>query len=169
MKRLLTFILTAALVLSAAACNSKESGRKKHVFRDIAEDRATATTETDPTMTETDVTVTDTVPTDTDPTTPPTTPPYNNGLIKVGIVSLDPNESAYRTAMDKDLKETFTKENGYDAIFAYSIRNDDQLSYARNFIKDHCDFLLICAADSAGGGIVYCRKLGRIGLRSRRT
>ena len=150
MKRILTFILTAALVLSATACNSKESGRKKHVFRDIADDRATATTETDPVMTETDITVTDTVPTDTDPTTPPTTPPSNNGLIKVGIVSLDPNESAYRTAMDNDLKQIFTKEQGYDTAFAYSMKNDEQIHSARAFIKDRCDFLLICAADSAG-------------------
>ena len=36
-------------------------------------------------------------------------------LIKVGIINNDPNESGYRTANDKDMKEMFTKENGYDS------------------------------------------------------
>lgn len=39
----------------------------------------------------------------------------DDGLIKVGIINNDPNESGYRTANDKDMKNTFTKENGYDA------------------------------------------------------
>ena len=43
-------------------------------------------------------------------------------LIKVGIINNDPNESGYRTANDKDMKEMFTKENGYDASFAYSLK-----------------------------------------------
>ena len=47
-------------------------------------------------------------------------------LIKVGIINNDPNESGYRTANDADLKKTFTKENGYDASFAYSMKNDEQ-------------------------------------------
>ena len=33
-------------------------------------------------------------------------------LIKVGIINNDPNESGYRTANDKDMKATFTEENG---------------------------------------------------------
>ena len=45
-------------------------------------------------------------------------------LIKVGIINNDPNESGYRTANDKDMKNMFTKENGYDASFAYSLKND---------------------------------------------
>ena len=32
-----------------------------------------------------------------------------SGLIKVGIINNDPNESGYRTANDKDLKAMFTK------------------------------------------------------------
>ena len=43
-------------------------------------------------------------------------------LIKVGIINNDPNESGYRTANDKDMKNMFTKENGYDASFAYSLK-----------------------------------------------
>ena len=44
------------------------------------------------------------------------------GLIKVGIINNDPNESGYRTANDKDMKATFTEANGYDASFAYSLK-----------------------------------------------
>ena len=34
----------------------------------------------------------------------------DGGLIKVGIINNDPNESGYRTANDKDMKEMFTEE-----------------------------------------------------------
>ena len=40
--------------------------------------------------------------------------------IKVGIINLDPSESGYRQANVKDLQDTFTAENGYDASFATS-------------------------------------------------
>ena len=71
-------------------------------------------------------------------------------LIKVGIINNDPNESGYRTANDNDMKNTFTKENGYDASFAYSLKNDEQISYAQKFIQDDVDYLLLSAADTAG-------------------
>lgn len=71
-------------------------------------------------------------------------------LIKVGIINNDPNESGYRTANDADLKETFTKEKGYDASFAYSMKNDEQITAAQKFIQDGVDYLLISAADTAG-------------------
>ena len=71
-------------------------------------------------------------------------------LIKVGIINNDTNESGYRTANDADMKEKFTKENGYDASFAYSLKNDEQISAAQQFIQDGVDYLLISAADTAG-------------------
>lgn len=71
-------------------------------------------------------------------------------LIKVGIINNDPNESGYRTANDKDLKEMFTEENGYDASFAYSLKNDEQITAAQKFIQDGVDYLLLSAADTAG-------------------
>jgi simple sugar transport system substrate-binding protein len=73
-----------------------------------------------------------------------------DGLIKVGIINNDPNESGYRTANDKDMKATFTKENGYDASFAYSLKNDEQIAAAQKFIQDDVDYLLLSAADTAG-------------------
>ena len=71
-------------------------------------------------------------------------------LIKVGIINNDPNESGYRTANDKDLKAKFTEENGYDAQFAYSLKNDEQITAAKKFVQDGVDYLLISAADTAG-------------------
>ena len=71
-------------------------------------------------------------------------------LIKVGIINNDPNESGYRTANDKDLKEMFTKANGYDASFAYSLKNDEQITAAQKMIQDEVEYLLLSAADKTG-------------------
>lgn len=71
-------------------------------------------------------------------------------LIKVGIINNDPNESGYRTANDADLKAMFTEENGYDASFAYSLKNDEQITAAQKFIQDDVDYLLLSAADTSG-------------------
>ena len=71
-------------------------------------------------------------------------------LITVGIINNDPNESGYRTANDKDMKETFTEENGYKATFAYSLKNDEQIAAAQKFVQDEVDYLLISAAGTAG-------------------
>lgn len=71
-------------------------------------------------------------------------------LIKVGIINNDPNESGYRTANDKDLKAMFTEENGYDASFAYSLKNDEQITAAQKFVQDGVDYLLLSAADTSG-------------------
>ncbi len=94
----------------------------------------------------------------TDPGTPnqqsaaekPADKPADGELIKVGIINNDPNESGYRTANVEDLKKTFTKENGYDAQFAYSMKNEEQISSAQKFIQDEVDYLLLSAADTAG-------------------
>ena len=71
-------------------------------------------------------------------------------VIKVGIINNDPNESGYRTANDKDLKEFFTKENGYDASFSYSMKNEEQIAAAQKLIQDEVDYLLLSAADTSG-------------------
>ena len=71
-------------------------------------------------------------------------------LISVGIINNDPNESGYRTANDADLKKTFSEENGYKASFAYSLKNDEQIAAAQQFIQDGVDYLLLSAADTAG-------------------
>ena len=72
------------------------------------------------------------------------------GKIKVGIINNDPNESGYRAANDRSLKEMFNDENGYEASFYYSLKNDEQIAAAQKFITDGVDYLLISAADTAG-------------------
>ncbi|MCD7837059.1 MAG: substrate-binding domain-containing protein, partial [Lachnospiraceae bacterium] len=71
-------------------------------------------------------------------------------LIKVGIINNDPNESGYRTANDRDMKEKFCEENGFDASFFYSLENEEQINAAQQFIQDEVDYLLISAADTTG-------------------
>ena len=77
-------------------------------------------------------------------------PAASGELIKVGIINNDPNESGYRTANDKDLKATFCEENGYEASFAYSLKNEEQITAAQKFIQDGVDYLLLSAADTSG-------------------
>ena len=74
----------------------------------------------------------------------------DGGLIRVGIINNDPNESGYRTANDADLKRVFNEENGYDASFFYSLRNDEQIAAAQTFVQDEVDYLLLSAAGTAG-------------------
>ena len=73
-----------------------------------------------------------------------------DGLIRIGIINMDPNESGYRTANVNDLKNTFTEENGYSTSFFYSMKNDEQIATARKYIQDEVDYLLISAANSSG-------------------
>jgi simple sugar transport system substrate-binding protein len=77
-------------------------------------------------------------------------PAASGELIKVGIINNDPNESGYRTANDKDLKAAFSEENGFDASFAYSLKNDEQITADQKFIQDGVVYLLLSAADTAG-------------------
>ena len=44
----------------------------------------------------------------------------------------------------------FTEANGYEASFAYSLKNDEQITAAQKFIQDGVDYLLLSAADTAG-------------------
>ena len=74
----------------------------------------------------------------------------SGATIKVGIINNDPSESGYRTANDADLKKTFTAENGYEASFAYSMKNEEQITAAQQFIQNGVDYLLLSAADVSG-------------------
>ena len=74
----------------------------------------------------------------------------DSGKIKVGVVNNPPSESGYREANVNDFQNVFTEANGYDAKFSYSIKNDEQLSAARQFITDGVDYLLISAAETTG-------------------
>ncbi|MCH5287055.1 MAG: substrate-binding domain-containing protein [Christensenellaceae bacterium] len=70
--------------------------------------------------------------------------------ISVGIVNNPPSESGYREANVKDFETVFSAENGYDVKTAYSLKNDEQLQAAQQFITDGVDYLLISAAETTG-------------------
>ena len=70
--------------------------------------------------------------------------------IKVGIVNNPPSESGYREANVKNFEAVFSAENGYEAKTFYSLKNDEQLNAATQFINDGVDYLLISAAETTG-------------------
>lgn len=121
MKKVVALIMTACVALGLMACSSSDK-----------KDTTAANKETEAAGKETEKTG------------------GSSDLIKVGIINNDPNESGYRTANDADLQKMFCKENGYDASFAYSLKNDEQIKYAQGFIQDEVDYLLLSAADTAG-------------------
>ena len=70
--------------------------------------------------------------------------------VTVGIVNNPPSESGYREANVKDFEKVFSAENGYTAKTYYSLKNDEQLAAAQQFITDGVDYLLISAAETTG-------------------
>ena len=70
--------------------------------------------------------------------------------VTVGIVNNPPSESGYREANVKDFELVFSAENGYVAKTFYSLKNDEQLAAAQQFITDGVDYLLISAAETTG-------------------
>ncbi len=72
------------------------------------------------------------------------------GPIKVGIVNNPPSESGYRAANVADFEKVFTEANGYKVSTFYSLKNDEQLNAAQQFVTDGVDYLLISAAATDG-------------------
>lgn len=73
-----------------------------------------------------------------------------SGLIKIGIINNPPSESGYRAANVKDMETVFTKEKGYEVSTFYSLKNDEQLNAASQFITDKVDYILLSAAATDG-------------------
>ena len=71
-------------------------------------------------------------------------------VIKVGIINNPPAESGYRAANVADFEKVFTEANGYAVSTFYSLKNDEQLNAAAQFITDGVDYLLISAAATDG-------------------
>ena len=131
-RKLMALAMAAAMVIGLTACGSGSAP-------------ASSTASTDTESTSESTSDSESASTDTAADTS-----ASGELIKVGIINNDPNESGYRTANDKDLKAMFTAENGYEASFAYSLKNDEQITAAQKFIQDGVDYLLLSAADTAG-------------------
>ena len=132
-KKLLAVVMAATMVLGLTACGAKEAAPA--AAEPAATEEAAPAAEAEAEA----------------PAAEEAAPAADAGaMIKVGIINNDPNESGYRTANDKDLKETFCEANGYEASFAYSLKNDEQITAAQKFIQDGVDYLLLSAADTAG-------------------
>ena len=133
-KKVLATLLATTMVFGLAACGNSSDSASTDTANNAAttDDAATA-----------DTTATDDAAAADDSAS-------SGDLIKVGIINNDPNESGYRTANDKSMKEMFTAENGYEASFAYSLKNDEQITAAQKFIQDGVDYLLLSAADVSG-------------------
>ena len=120
-KRILSMILATAMVATVlVGCGAKEEAAAPAAKEEAAQEEAAPVAEA------------------------------SGDLIKVGIINNDPNESGYRTANDKSMKDMFTEANGYEASFAYSLKNDEQITAAQKFIQDGVDYLLLSAADVSG-------------------
>jgi simple sugar transport system substrate-binding protein len=76
--------------------------------------------------------------------------PAKPSEIKVGVVNNPPAESGYREANVKDFEAVFTAGNGYSVQTYYSLKNDEQLNAAKQFITGGVDYLLISAAATEG-------------------
>ncbi len=78
------------------------------------------------------------------------TAPVSGDLITVGVINNDPNESGYRTANDRAMREMFTEENGYKATFYNNNDAAQQIATAQQMVQDEVDFLLLSAASTTG-------------------
>jgi simple sugar transport system substrate-binding protein len=76
--------------------------------------------------------------------------PAAPALIKVGIINNPPAESGYRAANVADFEKVFNEANGYAVSTFYSLKNDEQLNAATQFITDGVDYLLVSAAATDG-------------------
>jgi simple sugar transport system substrate-binding protein len=131
MKKFFVVILAVALVLGLCACGGTQTPST-----DTAAPAATVTEA--PAATETPVAA------EASPAEPA------KGPIKVGIVNNPPSESGYRAANVADFEKVFTEANGYKVSTFYSLKNDEQLNAAQQFVTDGVDYLLISAAATDG-------------------
>lgn len=73
-----------------------------------------------------------------------------DGKIKIGIINNPPSESGYRAANVKDFESVFTAAKGYEVKTFYSLKNDEQLNAASQFITEDVDYILLSAAATDG-------------------
>ncbi len=128
MKKLIAVLIVVVMAFGLVACNAGTP--------------APAATEEAPAVTE--------APAAPAETEAPVAEAPSNELIKVGIVNNPPAESGYRAANVADFEKVFTEANGYAVSTFYSLKNDEQLNAAAQFITDGVDYLLISAAATDG-------------------
>ena len=132
MKRKKLLLLIGAIMITLMGCGEDEAATAVETLTSVEEDEV------------------EEIPVIEEETPEVEIPKAFDNLTTVGIVNNNPEESAYRSAIDKDLKDTFTEENGYSASFVYSANNDEQITAVQKFIQDGVDYLLLSAVDSTG-------------------
>ena len=88
----------------------------------------------------------------------------SDGTIKIGIINNPPSESGYRAANVKDFESVFTAAKGYKVSTFYSLKNDEQLNAASQFITDGVDYILLSAAATDGWSSVL-KKAQKAGIK----
>ncbi len=121
MKKLLSLTLSLALVASLAACGGGTSSTPAPAAPSAATAESAAPA-----------------------------PGGEDALISVGIINNDPNESGYRTANDKAMRDMFTEANGYKATFYNNNDAAQQISTAQQMIQDEVDYLLLSPGSTTG-------------------
>ncbi len=86
-----------------------------------------------------------------------------DGKIKIGIINNPPSESGYRAANVKDFESVFNSAT-YDVKTFYSLKNDEQLNAASQFITDGVDYILLSAAATDGWSSVL-KKAQKSGIK----
>lgn len=87
-----------------------------------------------------------------------------NGAIKIGIINNPPSESGYRAANVKDMEEVFSAAKGYEVKTFYSLKNDEQLNAASQFITEGVDYILLSPLLQTDG-MQFLRMLRRLESR----
>ena len=123
-KKLMSLLLALAMIFALAACSSNSNANNNSNDNNNSSDAQT--------------------PADNQ------NQPSGGELITVGVINNDPNESGYRTANDRAMREMFTEANGYSATFYNNNDNAQQIATAQQMIQDEVDFLLLSAASTTG-------------------
>lgn len=156
MKRFLVMMLAAFMCFALVACSSSssESGASTSASTEASEEASAEATEAP--SEEASAEASEEASAEATEAASNETTSSNAGVndtgevITVGIINNPPSESGYREANVKDFEEMFSTENGYEAKTYYSLKNDEQLNAAQQFITDGVDYLLISAAETTG-------------------
>ncbi|MBQ4378685.1 MAG: substrate-binding domain-containing protein [Treponema sp.] len=89
--------------------------------------------------------------------------PKTGSTVKIGIINNPPSESGYRAANVKDFESVFGNAK-YDVKTFYSLKNDEQLNAASQFITDGVDYILLSAAATDGWEAVL-KKAQKAGIK----
>ena len=74
----------------------------------------------------------------------------SDDVITVGFSQVGA-ESDWRTANSQSMKDTFSKENGYDLIFDDAQqKQENQITAIRNFIQQEVDYILLAPVTETG-------------------